>query len=107
MGHKLFCGNLPFKTTEAELRDLFADSGEVVEVAIPTDRATGRPRGFAFVTMGSEDEAQRAIDNLNNQPFGGRTIGVSIAKPKEGGGYRGGSGRGGDYAGAGRREPRW
>ncbi len=105
MSTKLFVGNVDFKVTENDLQDAFAAHGTVVEANLVTDRATGRPRGFAFVTMSSPEEAQKAIDALNGKNLGGRAIVVNIARPREersggdgGGGrrgYGGGGGRGG------------
>ena len=112
MSTKLFVGNLSFKTTENDLQDAFAACGTVVETNIMMDRMTGRPRGFAFVTMGSPEEAQKAIDALHGKDFDGRALTVNIARPREdrppggGGGGRGprrefggGGGRGGDRGG--------
>lgn len=79
---KLFVGNLPFKTSEDQLNQLFGEHGTVMEAFVPLDRATGRPRGFAFVTMGSAEEAEKAIEGLNGKNFEGRDITVNIAKPK-------------------------
>src|SRR5215467_12835520 len=94
MNTKLFVGNLSFKTTENDLQDTFAAHGTVIEANLMTDRATGRPRGFAFVTMGSPEEAKAAIDALNGAPLDGRNLTVNEARPKEersgGGGFRGG-----------------
>ncbi len=105
MSTKLFVGNLDFKVTENDLQDAFAAHGTVVEVNLVTDRATGRPRGFAFVTMSSPEEAQKAIDALNGKDLGGRTLSVSIARPREerssGGGERRGYGGGGGGGGRG------
>ena len=104
MSTKLFVGNLDFKVTENDLHDAFAAHGTVVEATVVTDRVTGRPRGFGFVTMSSPEEAQKAIDALNGKELGGRALSVNIARPREersggggGGGRRGygGSGRGG------------
>jgi RNA recognition motif-containing protein len=99
MSTKLFVGNLDFKVTENDLQDAFAAHGTVVETHLVTDRTTGRPRGFAFVTMSSPEEAQKAIDNLNGKDLGGRTLNVNTARPREersgGGGDRGGYGGGG------------
>jgi cold-inducible RNA-binding protein len=103
---KLFVGNLSFNTTENEIRDTFAPHGNVVEVNLLMDRESGRPRGFGFVTMGTPEEAQAAIDALNGASLDGRALTVNIAKPREersgggGGGSRGGFGGGG----GGRRE---
>jgi len=109
MSTKLFVGNLDFKVTENDLQDAFAAHGTVVEANIVTDRATGRPRGFAFVTMSTPEEAQKAIDALNGKELGGRALSVNIARPREerpgGGGGRGhGGGRGGYGGGGGRRD---
>jgi cold-inducible RNA-binding protein len=101
MSAKLFVGNLSFNVTENDLQDTFAAHGTVVEANLMMDRATGRPRGFAFVTMGSPEEAQKAIDALNGKELAGRALTVNIARPREerppgGGGRRGfGGGRGG------------
>jgi RNA recognition motif-containing protein len=105
MGTKLYVGNLPFSATEEDLRGLFeADGRHVTEVTIITDRATGQPRGFGFVQMGSEDDAKAAITALNGYSMEGRTIQVSEAREKSdrggGGGGGGGGGRGG-YGGRG------
>jgi RNA recognition motif-containing protein len=100
MNRKLYVGNLPFQTTEADLEALFAASGEVSSVTVVRDRATGRARGFAFVEMGSDESASRAIDTLNNSSYGGRTLSVNEARPME---SRGGFG---ESRGA-RREARW
>jgi cold-inducible RNA-binding protein len=102
MSTKLFVGNLDFKVTENDLQDAFAAHGTVVEANLVTDRATGRPRGFAFVTMSSPEEAQKAIDALNGKDLGGRALVVNIARPREersGGGRDGGGRRG--YGGGG------
>lgn len=83
MNNKLFVGGIPYATTEDELRSAFEAVGEVTSVRIITDKMTGRSRGFAFVEMASEELAQKAIEQLDNTQFGGRTILVSIAKPRE------------------------
>src|SRR5512138_1326783 len=96
MSTKLFVGNLDFKVTENDLQDAFAAHGTVVETNLVTDRTTVRPRGFAFVTMSTPEEAQKVIDDLNGNELGGRALNVNIARPREersGGG--GGGGRGG------------
>ena len=99
MSAKLFVGNLSFKITENELQDAFAAYGTVLEANLMMDRATGRPRGFGFVTMGSQEEAQKAIDALHGKELGGRPLTVNIARPREerpaGGGHSGGGGGGG------------
>src|SRR3954469_2667810 len=97
---KLYVGNLSFSTTEETLQAEFGAHGQVEEVAIITDRDTGRPRGFAFVSMSNDNEAQAAIEALNGADIDGRTITVNEAKPKTGGGG-GGGGRGGGYRGGG------
>ncbi len=96
MSTKLFVGNLDFNVTENELQDAFAAHGTVLEANLVTDRTTGRPRGFAFVTMNSAEEAQKAIDALNGTELNGRRLNVSVARPPEersggrGSGYGGG-----------------
>src|SRR5262245_9409148 len=122
MARKLYVGNLPFSAGEAELQELFATAGAVDSVKVMRDMATGRARGFAFVEMASDEDAQKAIDKLHNYSFGGRNLTVNEARPRPersggfggGGGYGGGGGRGGGggYDGGGggrggRREPRW
>ncbi len=97
---KIYVGNLPFSATEAEVEELFAAYGEVVSVALPTDRETGRPRGFGFVEMSNED-ATKAIAALNGKDFGGRSLNVNEARPREAGGARGGFGGGGGRSGGG------
>lgn len=83
MNNKLFVGNLSFKTTENDLQDAFAAHGTVTEVNLMMDRMTSRPRGFAFITMGSEAEAQNAITSLNGRDLDGRAITVNVARPRE------------------------
>src|SRR5258708_32050288 len=83
MSNKLFVGNLSFNTTENDLQDAFAAFGTVTEANLMMDRATSRPRGFGFVTMGSEAEAQAAIAGLNGKELDGRALTVNIAKPRE------------------------
>ncbi len=101
MATKLFVGNLPFTATENDLQDLFAQAGAVVAVNIMQDRATGRSRGFAFVEMGSQEDATNAISMFHHKEFQGRALTVNEARPREerpqggGGGYRGGRGGGG------------
>jgi cold-inducible RNA-binding protein len=117
VGRRLFVGNLSYQTDEQELTNLFSQYGSVESAQIVRDMATGRARGFAFVEMGSDDEAQQAASALNNTQLGGRTIAVNEARPREaraggpgGGGGRGGGfggGGGGGRGGGGRREPRW
>lgn len=105
MSTKLFVGNLPFDITENDLQDAFAAHGTVVEANLMMDRATGRSRGFAFVTMSSPEEAQKAIEAMNGKPLGGRPLTVNIARPREErpGGGGGGGGRGGYGGGGGGR----
>jgi RNA recognition motif-containing protein len=110
MSAKLFVGNLSFSITENDLQDAFAAHGTVIEANLMMDRATGRPRGFGFVTMSSPEEAQKAIDALNGKELGGRALTVNIARPREerpaggGGGNRGYGGRGGGGGGGGGRD---
>jgi cold-inducible RNA-binding protein len=115
MGTKLYVGNLSFNTTENELQELFAQAGTVQEVTLMQDKFTGKSRGFAFVTMGSEQEAQNAITQFNGKSVEGRSLTVNEARPREPrppggggggggrGGYGGGGGGGGGYGG-GRRD---
>ena len=101
----IFVGNLSYSTNEDELRTLFSAYGAVERVSIPTDRDTGRARGFAFVEMTNSNEADQAIAALNGTNFGGRTISVNEARPRtERGGFGGGGGRSGGRA---PRESRW
>ena len=100
---KLYVGNLSFSTTEDSLEALFSNYGQVQEVAVVTDRNTGRPRGFGFVTM-DDDGAKAAIDALNGNEFEGRALNVNEARPRE---DRGGRGRGGGGGGGGGRRDRW
>jgi RNA recognition motif-containing protein len=97
MNSKLYVGNLSFDTTETELRSAFGQHGSVTDIYIASDRMTGRPRGFAFVTMGTEQESKAATDKLNGTDLGGRAITVNAARPKEEGAGRsfGGAGGGG------------
>ena len=107
MNRKLYVGNLAYETTEGDLQELFSQSGAVETVRVMRDMATGRARGFAFVEMASEADAQAAIDALHEKEFGGRTLTVNEARPQpaRSGGFGGGGGGGG---GGGRRtEPRW
>ena len=99
MSSKLFVGNLSFNTTENDLQDAFAAHGTVIETNLMMDRATGRPRGFGFITMSSAEEAQKAIDALNGKSIDGRALTVNVAKPRE---ERAGGGGGGrrEYGGA-------
>jgi RNA recognition motif-containing protein len=98
MSNKLFVGNLSFNTTENDLQDAFAAHGTVMEANLMMDRATGRPRGFGFVTMSTPEEAQKAIEEMNGKSVDGRDLTVNVAKPREersGGGGGGGRGYGG------------
>ena len=104
MSAKLFVGNLSFNITENDLQDAFAAHGTVIEANLMMDRATGRPRGFGFVTMSSPEEAQKAIDALNGKELGGRALTVNIARPRE---ERTGGGGGGGNRGYGGRGWRW
>jgi cold-inducible RNA-binding protein len=83
MSNKLFVGNLSFNTTENDLQDAFAAHGTVTETNLMMDRVTARPRGFAFVTMGTPEEAQNAISALNGKELDGRALTVNVAKPRE------------------------
>ena len=108
MGTRLYVGNLPFDVDEAQLRTLFGQDGrQVGEVKIITDRETGRPRGFAFVDMGSQAEASAVISALNGLQLGGRTLTVNEARESEprrgGGGFGGRRGGGCGGGGGGRR----
>ena len=98
---KLYVGNLPFTANEDEIRSLFADFGAVVDLHIPMDRETGRPRGFAFVTLSTREFGEAAINSLDGQDMGGRSLRISEAQesqPRDGGG---GGGGGGDRRGGG------
>lgn len=105
---KIFVGNFSFSLSEDELRALFAPFGTVDSATVVTDRATGRSRGFGFVEMPNNDEADKAIAGLNGKDSGGRALTVNEARPKTDRGPRGGGGRD-DYSGHARqpREPRW
>jgi len=101
---KIFVGNLSFQSTDESIRSVFAAHGQVDEVAIITDRETGRPRGFCFVTMPNDGEAQAAIESLDGSSIDGRNINVSQARERgAGGGGGGGGGRGGGGGGGGGR----
>src|SRR3974390_554389 len=97
---KIYVGNLPFTATDAEIRNLFAQHGTVESVSLPTDRETGRPRGFGFVEMSQADGA-RALQALNGQDLGGRPLRVNEAQDKPRGGGGGGGRPGGGYRGGG------
>jgi cold-inducible RNA-binding protein len=90
---KLYVGNLPYNTTEDDLRNLFSQYGSVDSVAVITDRETGRSKGFGFVEFGNDAEARAAIQALSGQEYGGRALTVNEARPKTGGGGGGGGGR--------------
>ena len=123
MGRRLYVGNLPYSATEDQLTELFSRAGKVDNVRVMRDMATGRARGFAFVQMATDEEAQRAINEFNQFQLDGRALVVNEARPKPegsgGGGGRGfgggggGYGRGGsdhdspDFSGGRRKEPRW
>ncbi len=111
MGNRLYVGNLSFNTSSDALRDAFASFGEVTDVPLVTDRQTGQPRGFGFVTMGTSAAAQAAIAGMNGSTLDGRALRVNEAEERQGGGggrggggFGGGGGRGG--GGGGKRE-RW
>src|SRR5262245_17340753 len=118
MGRKLYVGNLAYSVSDSDLQQIFVAHGTVVSAQIIMDRDTGRSKGFGFVEMGTDDEAQAAIAALNGQEHGGRALTVNEARPREdrgggggggrggyggGGGGRGGKGGGGGYGGGGRR----
>ncbi len=125
MGKKLYVGNLPYDVTDADLEQLFNQHGTVQSAQVIQDRMTGRSKGFGFVEMDSDQEAQAAINDLNGKDYGGRALTVNEAKPREprsggfggggggggrrggGGGYGGGGGGGGYGGGGGRRERRY
>ena len=106
MNRKLYVGNLAYETTEGDLQELFAQSGTVETVRVMRDMATGRARGFAFVEMSTDEEAQKAANDLNQYALGGRNLTVNEARPKPEFSGGGGGGFGGNRGG-GRREPRW
>jgi RNA recognition motif-containing protein len=104
MGKKLYVGNLSYQTESSELQEMFSEFGTVQSAEVISDRETGRSKGFGFVEMGSEDEAQAAIAGMNGKEMGGRALTVNEAKPKEprSGGFGGGGGGGrGGYGGGG------
>ncbi len=118
MGRRLYVGNLPYTATDEELTTLFGQAGTVENVRVMRDMATGRARGFAFVEMATDEDAQKAITEFHQYQLQGRPLVVNEARPKpEGGGggrssgrgfgRRGDFGGGGDYSGGKRREPRW
>lgn len=107
MARKLYVGNLPYTVTEQDLQDLFSSAGTVESVNVMRDMATGRARGFGFVEMATDEDAQQAIGQLNEKPFGGRNLTVNEARPKASSGGGGGFGGGGGGGKGRRREPRW
>ena len=118
MGRRLYVGNLPYSTSEDQLTELFSRAGKVDNVRVMRDMATGRARGFAFVEMSSDEEAQKAIGELHEHQLDGRALVVNEARPKPEGGFGGGGGsrppRGEgrsydseDFSGGRRKEPRW
>ncbi len=117
MGRRLYVGNLPYSATEDQLTDLFSQAGKVESVRVMRDMATGRARGFAFVEMGNDEEAQKAISEFHEYKMDGRPLVVNEARPKPEGGFGGGGGsrpsRGSrrqeseGFSGGGRKEPRW
>ena len=117
MGRKLYVGNLPYETGETELQELFSRAGNVESVRVMRDQATGRARGFAFIEMSSDEEAQKAIAELHEYQLEGRGLTVNEARPMPARGGFGGGGRDGGRGGYGggrdgggsrrRSEPRW
>jgi len=105
MGRRLYVGNLPYETGEQDLQELFGQAGTVESVNVMRDMATGRARGFAFVEMSTEEDAAKAITELNEHQFNGRNLTVNEARPRpvRSGGFGGNGGNGGGR----RREPRW
>ena len=107
MGTKLYVGNLSFNTPEADLKALFSAAGTVTSCNLITDKFTGKSRGFAFVEMSTQDEANKAIAEMNGKDYQGRALTVNEAKPREErprGNFGGGGGGGGGYGGGGRRD---
>ncbi len=109
MGNKLYVGNLPYSVRDSDLEQSFGQFGTVTSAKVMMERDTGRSKGFGFVEMGSDAEAQAAIEGMNGAPLGGRSLVVNEARPMEarpprtgGGGYGGGGGGGGGYGGGGR-----
>jgi hypothetical protein len=108
MGNKLYVGNLPYSVRDGDLEQSFGQFGTVTSAKVMMERDTGRSKGFGFVEMGSDAEAQAAVNGMNGQPLGGRSLVVNEARPMEprpprsgGGGYGGGGGGGGGYGGGG------
>jgi RNA recognition motif-containing protein len=104
MGNRLYVGNLSFHTSSDAVRDAFSRFGEVTDVHLVTDRQTGQPRGFGFVTMGTNEAAQAAIAGMNGSDLDGRGLRVNEAEERQGGG---GGGRGGGGFGGGGKRSRW
>ncbi len=108
MGNKIYVGGLPFSTTDGALQELFSGHGTVESARVITDKFTGQSRGFGFVEMGSNDEAQQAIEALNGTEVDGRTLTVNEARPQEKrSGFGGGGGGGRKNSGGGGRRDRW
>ena len=115
MAKKLYVGGLPYSTTDAELKDAFAQAGAVESAVIIMDKMSGRSKGFGFVEMSSDEEAQKAVEMMNGKDFGGRTLTVNEARPMEerprrdfrGGGGGGGGGYGGGRGGGGGGGRNW
>jgi cold-inducible RNA-binding protein len=114
MGRRLYIGNLPYKVTDEELRELFSEAGAVANVQVMRDAATGRARGFGFVEMATEEGAQKAVGQFHQHQMQGRALVVNEARPKGAGGDRDFGGDRGGYGGGGGgnsrrepREPRW
>src|SRR5437764_8490102 len=109
MAKRIYVGSLPYSVDDSQLEEMFKQYGQVSDVQVITDKYTGQAKGFGFVEMANEDEAQKAIDGLNGTTLGGRTLTVNEAREREsggrsgggGGGYRGGGGGGGGYGGGG------
>jgi len=108
MGNKIYVGGLPYSTTDGSLQELFSAHGTVESARVITDKFTGQSRGFGFVEMGSNDEAQKAIEALNGTEVDGRTLTVNEARPQEKrSGFGGGGGGGRKNSGGGGRRDRW
>ncbi len=107
MGKKLYVGNLPFSMSGSDLEQLFSQHGSVTSAQVISDRETGRSKGFGFVEMSSDSEAQAAMDALNGQQHEGRALTVNEARPRENRGGGGGGGRGGYGGGRGRDRDRY
>ncbi|MBU6296579.1 MAG: RNA-binding protein, partial [Planctomycetes bacterium] len=104
MGKKLYVGNLPYSVGDSELSEMFAEHGSVVSAQVVLDRETGRSKGFGFVEMSTDEEANAAINGMNGKDINGRALTVNEARPKPGGGGGGGyGGGGGGYGGGGGR----